>query len=215
MKEAFVALIQKAKWKNSETPKNSCGIWVRLICLLPPIHYLEPHGHLFTQKNLRFNFGSYHKILFDWFFCREEGWTLMNLHILHQKKRNFANHPVFENRLDLGPPISRLRTKCTWEHSWEQKNKYDWSHYQQYFRNISLFFLDMAKKNAVSVPRRLWLSYFLVFGELSFVAKLNGNLSKGQTCCAEFSPPLFLPISLRKKRMGFACRDSIRPGVKI
>ena len=85
-KEVFVALIQMAKWKNSETHKNSCGIWVRLICLLPPIHYLEPHGHLFMQKNLRFNFGSYHKILFDWFFCREEGWTLMNLHILHQKK---------------------------------------------------------------------------------------------------------------------------------
>lgn len=101
-KEVFVALIQMAKWKNSETHKNSCGIWVRLICLLPPIHYLEPHGHLFMQKNLRFNFGSYHKILFDWFFAGkrdEHSW----IYIFFTKKKEFRESPpVFgKNPLDF------------------------------------------------------------------------------------------------------------------
>ncbi len=49
--EFFVALIQMAKWKNSENHPNSCGIWVRVICFLLPIQsFLEPDEHLFTQK---------------------------------------------------------------------------------------------------------------------------------------------------------------------
>ena len=108
-KEVFVASIQMAKWKNSETRKNSCGIWVGFICLLPPIHYLEPHGHLFTQKNLCFHFGSYHEILFNWyFFAGKRHEHSMTLHILHQKNESRESPRFFGkliSTLDLTYPI--------------------------------------------------------------------------------------------------------------
>ena len=245
-KEVFVALIQMAKWKNSETHKNSCGIWVRLICLLPPIHYLEPHGHLFMQKNLRFNFGSYHKILFDWFFCREEGWTLMNLHILHQKKGISRIAPGFWEKSSRLFGLQKY-PECTWEHSWEQKKQIRLIALSTVFQKHLVVFWRWQKKiyNCcfLSGSIRLWLSQLfrsqalvetsnvimmiffvlkegLPYGFIIFRLHLptmvkhlrgkvehlhtNGDVSKGQTCCAEFFAPHFSCQSVCGTRMGFS-----------
>ena len=92
----------------------------------------------------------------------EHSWV----YIFFTKKKEFRESPPVLGKIlsTFWPPkVSHLRTECTWEHSWEQKNKYDWSHYQQYFRNILSFFGDGKRKYIhnccfLSGSTRLWLS---------------------------------------------------------